>query len=445
MTKVLLVGNGAREHAIAEAVVNSGGELYSYMSAKNPGIAKLSKEFAVGDTCKPAEIAKWAASKKAAIAVIGPEAPLEAGVVDALEKSGIAVASPDKSAARLETDKAFTRGLMKKYKVPGTPIFKILNDIGEIDGFVDSTDMELVVKPAGLTGGKGVKIQGEHLKDKAEIKAYAKEVLSGKVGTINRVVIEEKLVGEEFTLQAFVSPDEILGMPMVQDHKRAYDGDVGPNTGGMGSYTGKGYVLPFLTKEDYEFGLKVMREAVRALRKETGSTYKGALYGQFIVTSNGPKLIEFNARFGDPEAMNVLTLFKGDFVDVLEAEFAGGLDGLDVSFADKATVCKYLVPIGYPEKPQKGAEITVDEAAVKKAGARLYYASVSEQGGKIVTSGSRAVAVIASGDSISAAEKIAERSTRFVKGPLEHRKDIGTEDLIQKRTAHMRAVRGVTL
>jgi phosphoribosylamine-glycine ligase len=782
--RILLVGNGAREHAIAEAIVNGGGELYSFMSAKNPGIAKLSKGHAIGDICDPAAVAKWAKSKGVKMAIVGPEAPLEAGVVDALEKGGIECASPNKSAARLETDKAFTRNLLKKHNVPGAPIFRVLDNAKDIDAFLDSTDMEVAVKPAGLTGGKGVKMQGEHLKDKEAVRAYAKEIVEKGVGTISKVVIEEKLVGEEFTLQAFVSPGEILGMPMVQDHKRAYDGDVGPNcysedteiltddgwkkfdkllpknkvavfdpeskeirferpkerhwmkhsgqmihfgqrnldllvtpnhrmlvqqrrgkntirvmeardyagenyifqtgiwkgenekffvlpeynynfnrkhkekkvdfmdwarflgiylsegyitdnkgssgarayicqvrksrnfsaiqrilskmpfdfkyeennnkfrvnsvqltehlkrfgishekyvpdyiknagkdaikafveafalgdgdirlgktrlcsgskrmiddlqelilkmghtgvitvdkrttmtnplnkktyparpvyaigikdrtktsvrkynlskvrydgwvgcvtvstgfvvvrrnnrvaisgnTGGMGSYTGRGYILPFLTREDYDFGLNVMRQAVKALKEETGAAYKGPLYGQFIVTQNGPKLIEFNARFGDPEAMNVLNLFQGNFVDAMKAMVRGGLGKLNIEFADKATVCKYLVPEGYPEKPQKGAEITVDEAEVKKAGARVYYASVGDEGGRVITSGSRAVAVIAAGDSIGAAEKMAERATRFVKGPLRHRRDIGTEDLIQKRVKNMQAIRG---
>lgn len=440
--KVLLVGNGAREHAIAEAICKSEVDFYAYMSRKNPGIARLCKEYEVGDICDASAIAEWAKSKGVELAIVGPEAPLDAGVVDALEKEGVKVASPNKSTARLETDKAFTRDLMKRFDVPGAPVFKILVTPEEVDEFVDSVSMDMVVKPAGLTGGKGVKIQGEHLKDKEEVKEYAKSILTGGIGTIDMVVIEEKLVGEEFTLQAFVSPDEILGMPMVQDHKRAYDGDKGPNTGGMGSYTGEGYILPFLTREDYEFGLGVMREAVKALKKDTGDVYKGALYGQFIVTSNGPKLIEFNARFGDPEAMNVLSLFEGDFLEVMKAMVDGGLENVDMKFAEKATVCKYLVPTGYPTDPEKGAVLTADEEAVEGAGAKLHYASVGEQDGKILTSGSRAISITGIADTISAAEKIAERATRYVKGHLEHRKDIGTEDLIKKRSDHMKRIRG---
>ncbi len=441
--KVLLVGNGAREHAIAEAICGSGkSDLYAFMSKKNPGIARLAREYAIGDTCDPSAVSKWAKSHGIQLAVVGPEAPLEAGVVDALEECGIDVASPNKSAARLETDKAFTRDLLKRYKVPGLPIFKILVSPEEIDEFVDSLNIDVVVKPAGLTGGKGVKLMGEHLKDKGEVKAYAKEIVEGRVGTMDIVVIEEKLVGEEFTLQAFVSPDEILGMPMVQDHKRAFEGDRGPNTGGMGSYTGKGYVLPFLSQEDYEFGLSVMRDAVRALKKATGVAYKGILYGQFIVTSNGPKLIEFNARFGDPEAMNVLSLFQGDFVETLQAMVHGGLEDLDIGFAQKATVCKYLVPSGYPEKPESGAVITVNEQAIKDLGAKVYYAAVDEQDGKILTSSSRAIAVAGVAETLADAERVAEKATKFVKGPLDHRKDIGTEDLVRRRFDHMKRLRG---
>jgi len=439
--KVLLVGNGARENAIAEAIVNSGAELYSFMSKKNPGISRLSKEYQLGNTCDPEAVSKWAKSKSVGIAIIGPEAPLEAGVSDALRKNGIDVSSPSKSAARLETDKAFTRSLMRKYKVPGAPIFKILETTQEVDDFIDSLNIDIVVKPAGLTGGKGVKIMGEHLRSHEDARIYAKEILRDGIGEIRKVILEEKLIGEEFTLQAFVSPDEILGMPMVQDHKRAYDGDIGPNTGGMGSYTGTGYILPFLKPEDYDFGLKVIRKAVKALKSETGETYVGPIYGQFIVTQNGPKLIEFNARFGDPETMNVLSLFEGNFVSAMKAMANGGLEDADIRFKEQATVCKYLVPEGYPDKPAKGEEIKVDEEAIAKIGAKVHYAAVEEKDGKIYTSSSRAIAVTGMADTIEEAERIAEKATRFVNGPVEHRKDIGTKDLIQKRIDHMRAIR----
>lgn len=439
---ILLVGNGAREHAMAEAICKCDVALYSYMSKKNPGIARLSEQYFIGDICDAEKVASWAKSKDVELAIVGPEAPLEAGVVDALEKEGIDCASPSKTAARLETDKAYARDLMKKYDVPGAPIFAVLSTPEEVDEFVDSLSMDVVVKPAGLTGGKGVKIMGEHLEDRESVREYAKEIVSGDVGTMDKVVIEEKLVGEEFTLQAFVSPNEILGMPMVQDHKRAYEDDCGPNTGGMGSYTGPGYILPFLSEEDYEFGLDVIRKAIKALKDDTGVSYKGPIYGQFIATQNGLKLIEFNARFGDPEAMNVLTLFKGDFVSVMRAMVSGGLEDVDASFETKATVCKYLVPEGYPTNPASGEEITANEEAIEGVGAKLFYAAVDENNNHITTTSSRAAALVATGESIEKAEKTVERSVKFIRGPLVHRKDIGTEELIQRRFTHMRALRG---
>ncbi len=439
--RILLVGNGAREHAIAEAICTQDVDLYAYMSRKNPGISRLCKDYALGDILDASAVSKWAGEHAIDLAIVGPEAPLEAGVVDALEKREIQVSSPNKSAARLETDKAFTRGLMERYKIPGLPKFSVLETEAEVDEFVSGMDMEVAVKPAGLTGGKGVKIMREHLKNKEEVREYAKEIIRKGVGTINKVVMEERLVGEEFTLQAFVSPEEIVGMPMVQDHKRAYEGDRGPNTGGMGSYSNRGYILPFLKKADYEFAIDIMRKTVRALYKDTGDAYKGVLYGQFIATADGIKVIEFNARFGDPEAMNVLSIFEGNFVEVMETMINGGLKSADFHFIDQATVCKYLVPSGYPINPEKGAEIIVDEAAVKQVGARLHYASVSEEGGKIFTTSSRAISLTGVAPTIEKAEEIAESAIPYVKGPLEHRRDIGTQELVEKRIRHMKELR----
>jgi len=233
-----------------------------------------------------------------------------------------------------------------------------------------------------------------------------------------------------------------LGMPAVQDHKRAYEGDIGPNTGGMGSYSEKGYFLPFMTEKDYKEGLEIMKQTLSAVKEDTGIAYKGFLYGQFILTADGIRLIEFNARLGDPEAMNVLSILKTDFVDVLQGIVDGNLGEKEIEFENKATVCKYLVPEGYPDNPAKGSEIHVDEGGVKDSGALMYYASVDEKDGKLLTSGSRSIGLVGIADSITEAEKIAESATIFVRGPVIHRKDIGTERLIQKKLEHMRELRG---
>ena len=440
--KVLVVGNGAREHAIAAALKRSSDkpELHAFMSAVNPGIARLCKHYGIGDTCNPEEVLKYAKEKQIQMAVIGPEAPLEAGIVNKLEENSIMCVGPRKAAAQLETDKSFCRNLMDKYKVDGCPKFGIFGSAKDACDYIDEVGIDIVVKPAGLTGGKGVKIMGEHF-DAEGAKAYVREIFETRMGVIPKVVIEERLIGEEFTLQAFVDGMNVVGMPMVQDHKRAYEGDVGPNTGGMGSYSDAGYVLPFLTRKDYDDGLKVMKATVEAVRKETGVEYKGFLYGQFMATKNGVKVIEYNSRLGDPEAMNVLAVLETDFMDVCE-NMIGGMLKDNIKFLKKASVCKYMVPAGYPETPKNNVEVNVDEKKIRDLGGRVYYASVREEKGRILTSKSRAIAVLGLADTITEAETIAEESMKHITGDLFHRKDIGTHPLIQRRIKHMKKVRG---
>jgi len=442
MERILLIGNGGREHAIARAIRRSriSHELYAFMEAKNPGIAKLCKEFFIGKTTDAGLVSKFVISRKIDLVVVGPEAPLDAGVGDELEKYGIGCVGPTKSGARMETDKGFTRELLERYKVRGSPAAGVFTDAKDASEFIDSLGKPVVVKPAGLTGGKGVRIVGEQLKDSNDAKEYVKEVLGKGVGSLRKVVVEEKLEGEEFSLQAFVSGRKVIGTPMVQDHKRAFANDQGPNTGGMGSYSDSGYILPFLRQEDYDDGLSIMKASVEAFRKETGEDYKGFLYGGFMVTKDGVKLLEYNARLGDPEAMNTLSVIKSDFLEILERIVDGTLK--DASFEKKATVCKYLVPEGYPVSPKKNELIEVDERAIERSGAVLYYASVNEKDRKIYTSSSRTAGLVGIAETVENAERIAESAIRFVKGKLFYREDIGTKALIQKRIDHMRKIRG---
>lgn len=433
MVKALLVGNGAREHAIASSLVKSGAELYSFMKARNPGIYRMSKSIEIGDINNPASVSAFGSKIGADFAFIGPEAPLNAGVADALVKEGVPCVGPMKALAQLECSKSFTRKLIEKYRIPCNPKFRIFSDKTGLREFAEELG-GLVVKPDGLTGGKGVKVSGEHLKTVDEVVAYSEEVLKGG----DSVILEEKLVGEEFTLQCFVDGKRVVGMPLVQDHKRAYEGDEGPNTGGMGSYSDADHLLPFVKKEQVDEALKMMEKTVSAANQETGLEYKGILYGQFMLTKNGPKLIEYNSRFGDPEAMNVLTLLESDFAEVCQNIIDGSLG--EVKFANKASVCKYLVPEGYPASPEKDRMVSVDEEAIEDAGARVFYASVYEKDGGIYTTGSRSVGVVGIADSLEEAERIAELSTEFVKGNLFHRKDIGTPELVKSRVEHMKII-----
>ena len=433
--KVLVVGTGAREHAIADALKGDV-ELYCYMSKVNPGISKIA-EFAQGDEGEIEKVAKFAVDNNIDIAFIGPEAPLGKGIVDELEKNGISCVGPSQSAARIETDKSFMRKLFEDYDIEGSLVYKVFDNYDDVSAFLDDFDRDVVVKPVGLTGGKGVKIVGDHLKDNQEAKEYSKEVIDNAMGGFTQVIIEERLIGEEFTIQAFCDGIHLAPMPAAQDHPHAFEGDVGAITGGMGSYSDKGGLLPFLSQDDYDEAVKIMEATLKAIAKEA-EPYKGILYGQFMLTADGPKLIEYNARFGDPEAMNVLPLLKIRLADVCQAIVDGNLD--KVEFNDKASVCKYIVPDGYPETSHAGETIEVDEKAIEDLGAKVFYAAVGLEDDEIHLSGSRALGIVASGDSIEEAEKIAEKACACIKGNVYHRSDVGTTDLVNKRVEHMKEI-----
>jgi phosphoribosylamine--glycine ligase len=427
--KVLLVGGGGREHAIARSLSSCRETtICSVMARKNPGIAALSEDMLIEkETNVPAAV-KFALSRKADYAVIGPEAPLEAGIVDRLENAGIPCVGPTVSAARLETDKAFCREMMGRNSIAGCPRYRIAYNAQDADAFIRAYEGDLAIKPIGLTGGKWVRIMGEHL-DRDGAIAYVRS-LGGNV------VLEERLIGEEFTLQAFVDGRHLVPMPLVQDHKRAFEDDEGPNTGGMGSYSMPDHTLPFVTRDDAGQALAIMKEAVSAMEK-AGFPYRGILYGQFMNTAGGPMVIEFNARFGDPEAMNVLSLLESDFSSIIEKIVSGTLSPSDVSFSKKATVCKYLVPEGYPHAPKTGEELRIGG----NSRAILYYANIDEQDGRYFTQTSRTMAFVGLGDTLEEAEQIAEHAASSVAGRVRHRRDIGTAAMLQKRIAHMKELR----
>ena len=439
--KVLVVGGGGREHAIVAALKRSGATVFAAMKNRNPGIAKAAAEFSMINETDVDKVTAFALKCGVELAVIGPESPLEVGLADALRAKGIGCVGPSKAAARLETSKSFARELMDRHHVEGNLRFASFDDARSAKAHIDSIDYQVAVKPVGLTGGKGVKVEGEHLLTKTDVKEYIDEIFQQKIGGAG-VVLEEKADGEEFTLQVFCDGKDVATMPLVQDHKRAYEGDVGPNTGGMGSYTDADHLLPFVLPSEKEKATEILGSIVRSLRKD-GMPYQGVIYGQFMLTNDGPKVIEFNARFGDPEAMNVLTLFDGDFLSTAWGVADGNLSKAKVSFKKKATVCKYVVPEGYGTHSKAGLPITVDEVAIAKMGAASYYAAVNEENGRIFTGTSRSVGIVGLGDTIESAEHMCEEALKHVKGDaLYVRHDIGRRELVQRRVDHMKAVRG---
>ena len=341
---------------------------------------------------------------------------------------------PKKDLAQLETSKAFTRDLLKEYNIPGGPKYKTFDSMNGVVEFLNELDENYVVKYDGLAGGKGVKVSGDHLHTHNEAIAYCNELVDGG----GEFVIEEKFVGEEFSLMSFCDGNNLKHMPVVQDHKRAYEGDKGPNTGGMGTYSDANHGLPFLTDDDIAQAHAINISTAKALKDKFGERYTGILYGGFMATVNGVKLIEYNARFGDPEAMNVLSLLETDFIDICVGIVEGTLDQVDVRFANKATVCKYAVPEGYPDSPVKGEPIDVSGISNPDG---LFYASVDIQNGQLVEAGSRTLAVVGIACSISEAEAAAEKEVSSFKGPLFHRTDIGKDEVIRKRVDHMNSLR----
>lgn len=437
--RILTVGGGGREHAAVKALATSGAEVYAVMKNSNPGIIGLAEKYRLADEKDVDSICDFAIENDIEYAFVGPEAPLAAGLVNALEGIGIKCASPTKEAARIETSKSFMRELVKKHDIPGNLRFASFDNASEAEQYLKLIDYEVAVKPVGLTGGKGVKVQGEHLHNHEETMAYVNEIFDQNVGGAG-LILEERAIGEEFTQMIFCDGENIAAMPLVQDHKRAYEGDIGPNTGGMGSYSDNDQLLPFVKEADRAEALDILQRIVSALAEE-GCPYVGPMYGQFMLTANGVKIIEINARFGDPEAMNVLPILDTGFSGIIRDMVAGKIKD-DVEFQNMATVCKYVVPKGYGVKSEAGHVIEVDEEAIHECGAEVYYANVDEKDGKLYTGTSRAIAIVGIGESIAEAEKICEEALEHVHcDAMAVRHDIGKPEVIQRRIDHMKQIR----
>lgn len=438
MPNILILGGGAREHAIANALTRSTKKPKIFCCApnKNPGISAITSDYWVGDIINNIEkIVVQAKLWEIDFAIIGPEIFLEKGLADILWQQNIPVIGPKQHLAQLETSKAFTRDLLNKYHIPGSITYRTFHELAGVKDFLQQLgENNYVIKANGLMGGKGVKVAGDHLHSISEAYQFCEELILNK----KSFVIEEKMVGEEFSLLCFCDGKTLVPMPIVQDHKRAYNNDKGPNTGGMGSYSDANHKLPFLTQRDLQCAQEINQAVINALTIECQDKYIGILYGSFMATKNGIFLIEYNARFGDPEAMNVLAILKTDFVDICQAMLTEKLDEQQIVFKNLATVCKYAVPIGYPDQPEKDFLINIDKVENR---AQLYFSAVNEKNNQLFSTGSRTVACVGIADTIAAAEKIAEQEICCVEGNLFHREDIGTEKLVNRRIQHMQELR----
>lgn len=437
MKTVLLVGSGAREHAIARALKRSSHNvaIICLASHLNPGIAALSTQMRVVSLTNVQAILEEIKDHTIHFAIIGPEAPLEVGLADALIEKGIPCVGPKKVLAQIETSKSFCRELMSKYEPSALPHFKTFSSMEGVSSYTDSLNQQYVIKASGLMGGKGVYVSDEHFHTKEEAADICEMLLSKK----QSFLIEEKLVGEEFSLLSFCDGETLVHMPLVQDNKRAYFDDKGPNTGGMGSVSYATHSLPFLTEDELEQARTINQRAIEGLQEECGASYQGILYGGYMLTRHGVKLIEFNARFGDPECINLLGILETDFVDICQAMVETTLDKLDVHFAPYASVCKYVVPHGYPQMPVKNENIqfNVDDETI-------YSGHVAREDDRLLMLGSRTAAVLGVDEVLERAESKAEEAARTIKGNVFYRNDIGKESLLSKRIERMRAIREET-
>jgi phosphoribosylamine--glycine ligase len=436
--KILLISSSARGHAIAEALARSRHKpsIIAVSPNDNIGIADIADVHMAMDIMDFKAILDFAKKNKPDFAFIGPDDPIGGGLADELEAIGVPCISPKRSLARIESSKAFARDLMQKHQINAYPKFMAFHraDSQLIKNFIErECGGEFVVKYDALRGGKGVKVSGEHLHTIDEGVAYALECIK-ECGT---VVVEEKLIGVEFSLMSFVSGTCVVDMPAVQDHKRAFEGDIGPNTGGMGTYSCSDHSLPFLEKSDLDTAKKINRQIAEALLKECSHPYRGILYGGFIAVKDGIRVIEYNARFGDPEALNVLPILESDFVDLCLGMIEGKISEDMAKFSHKATVCKYITPKSYPDaKEERGAVV---EFPKEKC---IYFGDVSRnEKGETVLGGSRTAGIVGIGSTLEEAENIAQKICSDIKGPVRFRSDIGTDTLVQQRIDMMNALR----
>ena len=410
--KVLVVGSGGREHAIVEAISRSPKASKIYAAPGNAGIAALAECVAIKDT-DVEKLLEFAKANEIDLTVVGPEASLAVGIVDRFREEGLKIFGPTKAAAQLEASKDFAKRLMFKYDVP-TAGYETFTDFDAALAYVKKGTLPTVLKYDGLAAGKGVVIATTMEEAEATLRDMLLDTKFGK----GRVVIEEFLTGEEFSLMCFVAGNKICAMPVAQDHKRAYDNDEGPNTGGMGAYT----ELPFVTEEDHAFAMEKIMQRVADAMVEEGTPFTGVLYGGLMKTPNGIKVIEFNARFGDPETEVVLPRLKSDAIDVFMAVASNEQPATE--WYDGATLGIVLASKGYPGDYTKGHVIR----GVENVSSKVFHMGTAMKDGELVTNGGRVMFVVASAPTLrEAQQKAMEDVKRIECDNLFHRTDIGAK------------------
>jgi phosphoribosylamine--glycine ligase len=406
-------------------------ELHALLGHENPSIVRHAAEsgggHAVGDVCDPAAVSAFAREREIDLAMVSADEPLAAGVVDALRAQGTATVGPTRAGAEIEWNKAFARSLLAEVAPEASPLLRVARDAGEVaEGIAAFGSTPVVVKPSGLTGGKGVKVMGPHLASHEDARAYGVSLLErGRAD--ETVLIEEKIVGAEFTIQAISDGRTVVFPPSTYDYPFRYDGDEGPGTGGMGSLSMPGATLPFMTPAHYEQACSIVERVIARLA-EQGRHFSGVMNSGFFATADGVKVIEFNARFGDPECMNIMSLFSGSWPQVMERICAGALSAEDVPLREEASVVLYLVSPDYALRAGPAYDFTLDCEQIEARGSHVFFSSAVQSGeGTYRTVGtSRAVALATTAPTLEQARARVVQSALTIP-VLEWRRDVGDE------------------
>lgn len=416
--KILIVGGGGREHAIAQSVAKSPRADKIYCAPGNAGIGQIAECVPIG-VMEFEKLTAFAVEKAVDLVIVGPDDPLAGGLVDVMEAAGLRVFGPRRNAAILEGSKAFAKDLMKKYGIP-TAAYENFDDPEAACAYLEQAKMPVVLKADGLALGKGVLICRNLEEAKAGVRTIMQDRKFGDAG--NRMVIEEFMTGREVSVLSFVDGRTIRIMSSAQDHKRAKDGDEGLNTGGMGTFSPS----PFYTEEVDAFCRRYIYQATVDAMAAEGRPFQGVIFFGLMLTQDGPRVLEYNARFGDPEAQVVLPRMKNDILDVMEACIDGTLDRIDLQFEDNAAVCVVLASQGYPEAYDKGLPISGLERFDGAEGYYCFHAGTKREGQEIVTNGGRVLGVTAKGADLKEARANAYRATEWVSfGNKYMRRDIG--------------------
>jgi phosphoribosylamine---glycine ligase len=434
VVRTMIVGHGGRESALALRMAEHS-ELHAFLGHANPTILRhvgsSGGSHAIGDVCDPGAVAAFARARDVELAMVSADEPLAAGVVDALLAQGTRAVGPTRAGAEIEWNKAYARQMLAVLAPDSLPDLRIAHTPREVDeAFSFFGERPVAVKPSGLTGGKGVKVMGPHLADHAEARGYALALLE-RARRGESVLVEEKILGAEFTIQAISDGHTVVFPPSTYDYPFRFDGDAGPGTGGMGSLTMAGPTLPFMTMGHYEQACSIVQLVIERLAHE-GRHFSGVMNSGFFATADGVKVIEFNARFGDPECMNIMSLLGGSWPAAMERICARGLAPADVPLREAASVVLYLVSPDYALRPGRAYEFELDEREIEQSGAHVFFSSAVRVGERhFQTVGtSRAVALAAIGASLAQARECVVRGAEAVP-VLEWRRDVGDDAYLE--------------